>query len=172
MRALDRTSDALGHVAAWLFVAIGLMVSYDVTLRYVFNAPTKWALEISEFLLLWATYLAAASVLRHRQNIRITLLYDVLGATGRRVCDTLALLIIAMFAAVAVVHGLDIVYDSVAQGRRTSTMLQVPKWMTEAAIPLGFGLLLAQALVEMGRVWSCRTNPAEPGNGPEEGALS
>ncbi|MBB4267655.1 TRAP transporter small permease [Roseospira visakhapatnamensis] len=154
MRALDQTSHVLGQLAAWLFVAIGLMVSYDVFLRYVFNAPTKWALEISEFLLLWATYLAAASVLRQRQNIRITLLYDKLGATGRRLCDSLALVIIAVFSGVVVAHGIDIVGDSIAQGRRTSTMLQVPKWMTEVAIPVGFGLLLAQALVELGRLWT------------------
>jgi len=153
-RSIDRVSDILGHVAAWMFVAIGLMVSYDVTMRYVFNAPTKWALEMSEFFLLWATYLAAAYVLRHRDNIQITVLYDAVGPLTRRVFDTLALLIIGVFAGVAVVHGLDILADSIEQGRRTSTMLQVPKWMTEAAIPVGFGLLLVQAMLELARTWT------------------
>ncbi|MQX36969.1 TRAP transporter small permease [Roseospira navarrensis] len=154
VRSIDRASDILGHVAAWMFVAIGLMVSYDVTMRYVFTAPTKWALEISEFFLLWATYLAAASVLRHRENIRITLLYDVVGPLGRRLFDTVSLTIIAVFSGVAVVHGIDVLVDSVEQGRRTSTMLQVPKWMTELSIPVGFALLLAQALIELARAWT------------------
>ena len=34
----------------------------------------------------------------------------------------------------------------------TGTMLNVPHWMTEAAIPVGFAILLLQALVQIARV--------------------
>jgi TRAP-type C4-dicarboxylate transport system permease small subunit len=73
---------------------------------------------------------------------------------GRRLFETVALGIIAVFCGVAIVHGIDVVVDSVQQGRRTSTMLQVPKWMTELAIPVGFALLLAQALLDLARTWA------------------
>jgi TRAP-type C4-dicarboxylate transport system permease small subunit len=52
----------------------------------------------------------------------------------------------------AIVYGTAIVAESVRMGRATATMLSVPNWMTESAIPLGFGILLLQCLAEMARL--------------------
>ena len=164
---IDRISDALGWLAGWMYFAIGIVISYDVTARYLFNAPTKWGLEVSEFLQLWATYLAAAYVLRHRQLISITLVTSRLGPIGRRVAEGISLLSIIGFCLVAIIYGMDILMDSIALGRRTSTMLSVPKWMTESAIPLGFGLLCLQAVVEFIRL----LQGAEPDKGRIEEQL-
>ena len=41
----ERVTLLLAWFAAWLFVASGLMLSYEVVARYFFIAPTKWAAE-------------------------------------------------------------------------------------------------------------------------------
>ncbi len=48
-RGLERVTDALGWLGAWLFFAVGGMITYEVVMRYLFNAPTIWAEELSRF---------------------------------------------------------------------------------------------------------------------------
>lgn len=152
LKLIDRLNDAFGWLAAAAFVAVGAMITYEVVMRYVFLAPTIWAEEMSRFFQIWATYIAAAYVLRHRQLIAITMLVNRLGPRARRLADGFALVWILVFCLVAVSYGLDIMLDSIRQGRATSTMLSVPQWMTEAAIPLGFSLLALQTLAELIRL--------------------
>ena len=152
LKLIDRLNEAFGWIAAAAFVAVGAMITYEVVMRYVFLAPTIWAEEMSRFLQIWATYLAAATVLRHRQLIAITVIVERLGPRGRKLAEAFALVWILLFCIVAVWYGLDIMLDSIRVGRATSTMLAVPQWMTELAIPLGFTLLALQAVAELIRL--------------------
>ena len=152
LRLIDRAADLLGQAAAWLFFLTGAMITYEVLARYLFNAPTIWAAELSQLLLLWGSFMAMATLLRQRAHIRITLLTARLGARGRQACEAFALLFIAGFSAVAAWHGWLIAYDSFERGRSTGTMLNIPNWWSEMVIPLGFLVLLLQCLAEALRV--------------------
>lgn len=165
LRFIDRVNEAFGWLAAAAFVAVGAMITYEVIMRYVFLAPTIWAEEMSRFLQIWATYIAAATVLRHRQLIAITVVVERLGRRGRKLAEAFALVWILLFCLVAVWYGLDIMFDSIRLGRATSTMLAVPQWMTELAIPLGFTLLALQAAAELIRL----PQSAPPSLGGERG---
>lgn len=148
LKILNRVSDACAAVAAWLFFAIGAMLMFEVASRYLFNAPTIWAEELSRFFQLWAVYGAAGAVLRHGDMIRVTLVTDRLGAGGRRVLEILSLWFIAAFCVVAVIYGWDIAVDSWNVKRTSATMLDLPMWWSEIVIPLGMGLLGLQAVAE------------------------
>lgn len=164
MRWIDRLSDLFAQLSAWMFFAVGGMITYEVLARYLFNAPTFWAEEMSQFFQIWATYLAAAHVLRHRNLITIEFLLLRLGNGWRKAADLFSLLVIAGFSAIAVVFGIDIVAESVEQGRHTATMMAVPNWMTETAIPLGFAIMFAQCVVEIVRVIQRDAPPTEGAN--------
>jgi C4-dicarboxylate transporter DctQ subunit len=148
---IDKISDFCGRLSAWLFFMIGGIIVFEVVARYVFLAPTVWGEEMSRFLQIWATYLAAAYVLHNRQLIAIDIVVDRMPASMRVVCETAALLVIGLFSIVAFWYGLETVIDSIRVGRATSTMLAVPKWMTEIAIPVGFGLMVLQTVAEIVR---------------------
>jgi TRAP-type C4-dicarboxylate transport system permease small subunit len=151
---IDRVGGFCGKLAAGAFVAVGAMITYEVVMRYLFVAPTIWAEELSRFVQIWATYLAAALVLKKRELIAITILVERVGPAARRALEAFALVWIIAFSVVAVVYGLDILIDSIRLGRATSTMLAVPKWLTESAIPVGFGLLALQALGALVRLFN------------------
>ncbi len=159
MAWFDRISEVCGQIAAWLFFIIAGMITYEVVSRYVFISPTIWAEEMSQFLQIWATYLAAGYVLKHRQLISIDFFLLRMGPGLRRISDLFSLLIIALFCSVAIYYGTDILLESIRMGRATSTMLGVPKWMTESAIPVGFSVLLLQTVGEMVRLFSRRHKP-------------
>ena len=149
---VDRLSGICGRITSILFFLIGGMITYEVVARYVFLSPTIWAEEMSRFVQIWGTYLAAGYVLRNRDLIKIELLTARLGKGTQRFLEAVSLVFIAGFCLVAIIYGVQIVAESIEMGRATSTMLAVPRWMTESAIPIGFTILLLQCIAEFARV--------------------
>ena len=74
-----------GYLASALFIAIGFIVSYEVIMRYLFNSPTIWVNEVSRFLQIWATYLALTYSFHKKDFIRITVIYDKLNESGKKI---------------------------------------------------------------------------------------
>lgn len=151
---IDTVSEFCGKLAGWLFFTIGIIVVYEVVARAGFLAPTIWGAEMSSFLQIWATYLAAAYVLHNRKLIAIDMVITKLPFKAQLCCETISLLVIAIFSAVAAIYGGEAVVDSIRVGRASATMLSVPLWMTELAIPIGFGLLFLQSMAEIIRTWT------------------
>ncbi|PKP64210.1 MAG: C4-dicarboxylate ABC transporter substrate-binding protein [Alphaproteobacteria bacterium HGW-Alphaproteobacteria-8] len=148
MRFIDRLSDALAAVAGWAYFAIGLMLGYEVVARYFFTAPTIWAEELSRLVFIYATFLAAAALLHHNQHIRVTALTGLLGERARRAARLASLAFIIAFCALVAWHGLDAPINSFTRGRTSGSMLDIPAWWMQAAVPLGFALLGVQAALE------------------------
>ncbi|GBD42071.1 hypothetical protein HRbin39_01458 [bacterium HR39] len=145
--------DRLARLSAWIFFAIGFMLLYEVVARYLFNAPTIWAEELSRLFQLWASWLAAAHLLESRQLIAIGILRGRLPAALERVRAACVLAVIALVAAGGLVWGLWIVAESIRFGRKTATMLDLPLWVSEIAVPVGCALLLVQVAAEARRLW-------------------
>tara|TARA_Y200000002_G_scaffold206541_1_gene170368 strand:+ start:138 stop:614 length:477 start_codon:yes stop_codon:yes gene_type:complete len=141
-----------GNLASALFIAIGFIVSYEVIMRYLFNSPTVWVNEISRFLQIWATYLALTYSFDRKEFIRITVLYDKLNAVGKKVLDLISAIFILTFSLFVLYFGWLIAYDSIKVGRTSSTILDVPSFLTELAIPLCFAFLVIRVSLEIFRL--------------------
>ena len=148
MILFDRLTTALAWISSGLFVAAGVMLTYEVIARHFFVAPTIWAAELSQLTLIWGSLLGMAWLLRARRHIAVDAVVKLLSERQRRVTDTLAMVAISVFSAVVTWKGWDIFLDSFARGRTTGSMLDLPTWVAELAIPIGFALLFIQALLE------------------------
>ncbi len=137
-----------GYLASALFITIGFIVSYEVIARYVFNSPTIWVNEVSRFLQIWATYLALTYSFHKKDFIRITVIYDKLNESGKKFLDFISFIFIIIFSSFVVYYGWLIAYDSLKVGRTSSTILDVPSFLTELAIPLCFAFLVLRVILE------------------------
>ena len=137
-----------GYLASALFIAIGFIVSYEVIMRYLFNSPTIWVNEVSRFLQIWATYLALTYSFHKQDFIRITVIYDRLNENGKKILDFISFIFILIFSSFVVYYGWLIAYDSLKVGRTSSTILDVPSFLTELAIPLCFAFLVLRVILE------------------------
>ena len=138
-----------GYLASALFIAIGFIVSYEVIMRYLFNSPTIWVNEVSRFLQIWATYLALTYSFHKKDFIRITVIYDRLNENGKKILDFISFIFILIFSSFVVYFGWLIAYDSLKVGRTSSTILDVPSFLTELAIPLCFAFLVLRVILEV-----------------------
>ena len=148
MNYYDKIVKYSGYLASALFIAIGFIVSYEVIMRYLFNSPTIWVNEVSRFLQIWATYLALTYSFHKQDFIRITVIYDRLNETGKKILDFISFIFIIIFSCFVVYYGWLIAYDSLKVGRTSSTILDVPSFLTEMAIPLCFAFLVIRVILE------------------------
>ncbi|MBN9669474.1 TRAP transporter small permease subunit [Roseibium aggregatum] len=150
-RWLDRLSDGIAWIAAWALFVVGLMLGYEVIARYFFNAPTIWAEEMSRILMVWAVFMAGASLMRKDAQIRVTILTDLLGPGGKLVARLVSLVFVVGVSALLVRYGIKDPVSSLEHGRTTGTMLDPPAWIMQASVPAGFALVCVQGLVEIVR---------------------
>lgn len=84
---LGRWIDKGGYVFAMgIIVAAGILLA-EVFLRYVFNAPTRWAHETTTFLCGVAFLYGGLYCTARNSHIRVVLIYDRLSPYWRRVMD-------------------------------------------------------------------------------------
>ena len=143
----------LAWAAALMFVLAGVMLTYEVVARYFFTAPTIWAAELSQLCLIWGTLTAMPWCLRERRHIQITAVTALLSPGGRRLASAAAMLAVAVFSMIVLWKGFEIFWDSFERGRTTGSLLNLPIWIAELSVPVGFLLLFAQSLIETGRAF-------------------
>ncbi len=136
-------------IAATLFVLSGAMLTYEVIARYFFTKPTIWAAELSQMCLIWGCMLAMPWILAAGRHIQVDAIARLLPAAGQRRLNVFVMLVIVVFSAVVTWYGFEIFYDSFERGRTTGSMLNFPIWISELSIPVGFFLLMLQALLEL-----------------------
>ncbi len=76
IRVIDAFSEGCGRVVAWLAFPLVLGLTYEVIARYVFNAPTVWAFDVSYMLYGSHFMLGAGYTLLRKGHIRTDIFYE------------------------------------------------------------------------------------------------
>lgn len=138
---IDRLLERLALLGGALLVVVAGLVGYDVAARYLFSAPTTWILDVSIYLTMWATFLAAGHTLRAGGHIRMDLYIRRLGPRARRGMDVGVAALALAFSALLAWQGALSIRDAVRLGEVTLSTIRVPLWVPLSAIPAG-GLIL------------------------------
>jgi TRAP-type C4-dicarboxylate transport system permease small subunit len=162
--AIGLMNQGFGIVGQVGMVFMVASITYDVILRYVFIAPTHWALEVNTFLLAFLCVIPAGDVLRVGSQIRITFLYDRLTPAVKARLDILRAAAGLFFCAIMIWKGADMAWKAWLHNDRMSTSLGTPMVIPYLFLPMGFCLLALQyvALLAARRPKS----PILPSEGP------
>lgn len=147
--ALEATIARIGEVSSWIYLFIGVIVAYEVVLRYFFNAPTDWVEETSRLGMVWATFLLFAACMGRRQLITITLISHALDERGKNVLEGFSFALICVICALVSWHAAEAAIDAAVVGRATASVLRIPYWLFYFPVSLGFLLFFIQAAVEL-----------------------
>jgi TRAP-type C4-dicarboxylate transport system permease small subunit len=141
LRWLAAGEDALAVLGAALFAFITLAICAEVLMRYGFNRPLAWVDEVSEYALLWMTFLGTSWVLRQNGHVRVDILMQFFSPATLRRCGLFSAACGMLAALVLVIFGARATWIAFARGSYKSTGLDLPTWIVLVVIPLG-GLLL------------------------------
>lgn len=93
VRVIDNISEYTGMVVRWACLALVLVLCFEVTARYVFNAPTMWSFETASMLGGTIAVLGWSYTHKHGGHVRVDVFYTHLSPRGKAILDvTLSLL--------------------------------------------------------------------------------
>jgi TRAP-type transport system small permease protein len=131
----------LAALAAVLLGVTALAITLDVIARNVGLGTLPWILEVSEYVLPLATFLAAPWLLYRNEHVRLDVLLTAFPRLG-----VLANLVGLAVCGVLVVYGVRTILNSAAQGSMVFKSVVFPEWWLYAPVPLCFGLLSIEFL--------------------------
>ena len=148
-RTIDRLNEAVGRVVCLIAALFAVIIIYDVVMRYVFNAPTRWAFDVSKQLYGFYFVMLGGYALRHQAHVRVDLVTNALSAGVRRWVEIVGyILFFFPFAWVFLTRSYEFALTSWTQREVTYGAIQMPVYPLKAALCLAAALLLLQGISE------------------------
>ncbi|MFH1953849.1 MAG: TRAP transporter small permease [Pseudomonadota bacterium] len=146
-----RISSWLGYVQEKAFALSGMfiwaatiLVTANVIGRYFLNRPISWVFEITQYILVWFTFLSIAWILRIDRHIKVEVLTMHLSRRGQIILDLFSDLIGLLVTGLVTVFGAIVINDFYLKSMRETSPLQPPSWPIFLVIFLGAALTLAE----------------------------
>lgn len=154
MKWIDKLSLFVGESVSYFYLIAAAITVYEVIMRYVFNAPTAWAHELTILLCALGYLCASGYVTAKNTHIRITAVYDLLPVRVRLLLDLFAVVfgfvVIGLLMYAAWGKGL----RAILVWERTGSSWDPPLYaLVKPAIVIGAGLFCLQNISNLIKLW-------------------
>lgn len=157
IRFADALSAAFGKTFAWLIILMTFGTSYEVFVRYVLNAPTPWAYDVSYIMYGTLFMMGGAYTLSRSGHVRGDFLYRLWSSRTQASVD-LVLYLIFYFPGVTalIVTGWKYASRSIQYGEvSVNSPAGVPIYQFKTVIVAAGVLLFVQGIAEIMRCIQC-----------------
>lgn len=89
LEGCDWLVDKTGELVKWLAVILVLQMSFEVSMRYLFNAPTIWGYDTAVMMGNALYILAWSYADLHNQHVRVDVVYAKLSAKAKAAIDAI-----------------------------------------------------------------------------------
>ena len=146
---IDRLSAISGAIAGIGVIVLIFLVTNDVVMRYVFNRPTTWGLEISEYLLLYITLLSLSYTLLVDRHVRVDLVVTSFSEKTQRWLRLFGFVVCLLFGLILCWRTGETTVAVYQEGWRSSSQLMLPLFPVYVIMPLGFALFSLECLCKI-----------------------
>lgn len=141
IKALESMSEKLGVFSGCLALIMTAIISRETIGRYLFRAPTDWALTLSELLLVTMAYLGAGYTLLAEGHVKVDIFYSRLKGKKKALADTMISIMSFIYVAMLTWQGWKLAFNSFKKGLKTSEAVQWPLFPVQMMIPIGSAIL-------------------------------
>jgi TRAP-type mannitol/chloroaromatic compound transport system permease small subunit len=148
-RAIDAFNEKAGRWLAWLILAAVIISTVNAIIRKVLNTSSNAWLE-AQWYLFGAVFLGcAAYTLLKNEHIRIDIVSSKMSQRYRNIVELVGhVLFLAPLCLMMIYYGFPFFYKSFAIGETSTNAGGLIQWPAKLMIPVGFSMLMAQALSE------------------------
>ena len=150
---LESISEFSGKAVAWLVLLMVLVVSYDVTMRYLFKSGSTTLQELEWHFFSLIFLIGAAYTLKHDDHVRLDLIYHgkYMDDVKRAWVNILGgIFLLVPFCLLIIICSWPFVSQAFIHNEGSPDPGGLPyRWILKAAIPAGFILLLLQGLADI-----------------------
>lgn len=149
-RLIDTINGWIGKFATWLVLAAVLISAGNAIMRKAFNIGSNAYLEIQWYLFAAVFMLGAAYVFLHNGHVRIDFISSRLSQRTNAIIDALGITIFLIPLCVILIDlSWPFFMRAYVSGEMSENAGGLIRWPAILLIPVGFGLLMAQALSEL-----------------------
>jgi TRAP-type mannitol/chloroaromatic compound transport system permease small subunit len=150
VNAIDRFTDRIGSTIAWLNVPLALIVTYEVVMRYVFDAPTIWVFDVTYMLYGTIFMLGAAYALHKGAHIRTDFFYEKWSAKTKGMVDSISYLVFFFPSLIMLLFasGNESWYSFTIHETSEQTPWRPILWPYKSVVPLTCIFLMVQGISE------------------------
>lgn len=160
----DRTLDVMVDLAGMLIIFVMLSVGIGVGLRYFFHRPIGWTIEISEYIMVYVTFMAVAWVLKKEGHVKMDLILNMLNSKTQALINTITSSVCVIISLVLTFFAGKVTLYQYKVGYTTTSLLSPPKYIFTVIIFIGSFLLFIQFLRRtygLLRSWQAETDKSE-----------
>jgi TRAP-type C4-dicarboxylate transport system permease small subunit len=152
---MDRISLVISRICMAIVAVIVVVMFYEVVVRYVFEAPTLWANELSLWMAGFVFLLSGLYAMQQRSHIQIYIIYDMFPRNAQRVFDVISTVLILLFVAAVLYGGFNEAYDKLMRWETFGTAFDPPIPATiKPAVLIVLVLVGMQAVSNLVHDWS------------------
>jgi TRAP-type mannitol/chloroaromatic compound transport system permease small subunit len=144
-------SDWSGRLVSWINVILIITITYDVVMRYLFNAPTNWSYTLSY--MLGATMFCIGQGYVHRINghVRVDILYVKFSPKVKLLLDFIFTILFFLPAFLLVSKSLwgNFFYSFHVQEKAIHSTWYPLTWPYKFLIAIGFSLFFIQGVMRL-----------------------
>lgn len=145
-RIFSRINLICAMIGAALLFFIAAVICFEVVARALGAASRLWVIEVSEYALLFITFLGAPYLLEKNMHVVLDLLYDNLSFRPRLFLRAFNSGVGFLVCAALTFVGVQVAMEQFEIGVREVTVMRPYSWWITAALPLGTGLMCVQFL--------------------------
>lgn len=146
---LSKIEHSFTIIASVLLFVMIFMVSYSVIGRSFFSLSGAWAVELSEYIMLYLTFLLAPWILKESGHVRITIFLDLLSLRAHSILNVVTTVAAAIVWLVLCWFSIEVTISSYQRGVVLTKILQVPEYILLTVIPLGSLFLFLRTIYQL-----------------------
>jgi TRAP-type C4-dicarboxylate transport system permease small subunit len=158
---IARLASMAALLAGFATLAIVLLISYDVTMRYFFDRPQIFVDEVASFLEVLIVFGGAAYTFRAGGHVRVDLVTSLLAPARRAWLRVVTLALGVIFLALVIWVTTQSALTAWRYGRVSAVMLY-PLWWPMLVIPAGLALFALAMLARLARQARARRDEVAP----------
>ena len=157
IRFADQVSTWTGKAAAWLIVALMLVVCVEVFKRYLLNAPTSWIYDLNNMLYGTLFMMCGAYTLAQNGHVRGDFLYSSMRPRTQATLDLALYIAFFLPGIIALIYaGIGYAGDSWAIREHSNVTADGPPvYQFKTIIPIAGALVILQGFAEIIRCVVC-----------------
>ena len=153
MKAINRALTTLENVlAAGTLAAATLIAIAAVILRSGFGVFLFWSEEAIIYLIIFSTFFGAVITLRHQEHVNVDVIAAFLGPRGKRVMALIAITLTLVYLGAVGYYAWLLLFEPFSSSTTTPAM-DIPLWVVESAVAIGFTLMFVRGLELAVRIW-------------------
>jgi TRAP-type C4-dicarboxylate transport system permease small subunit len=133
----------------WILLLLAVIIFYDVLMRYLFVRPTIWALEISEYLLVYICFAGVTEAQRLKAHIKMRFFFSKFPEVIQLYLNLIFTLFTILFSFIIFLGAYDLTVSAFRLDSMSNTLLETPLFIPYALVPIGMGFLTLQSLFDM-----------------------